>query len=62
MRDDTIEKVATHPSRQQGLRAGYSKQGRQRHQQRSIVQELFGSAKAFFPGFADLRWLQTGIR
>ncbi len=62
MSDDTIEKVATHPARQAGLRVRYSEAGRQRHQQRAMVEELFGIGKDLFPGFADLQWFQAGVR
>ena len=62
MSPQTAQQLATRPRRQQALLARYSPAGKERHKQRTIVEDLFGILKELMPAFTDLKWYQAGIR
>lgn len=62
MTRETAQQLATHPERQQGLLTRYSEEGKERHEQRTTIEEIFGICKDLMPNFTDLKWYQAGIR
>lgn len=62
MTPEIAARLADHPRRQQALYQRYQDDGRTRHKQRTMVEELFGMLKQLMPNFEDLQWFQAGIR